>query len=256
MNTPTNSNSSPLGDRPHLDERATYTPRAKVESFIVPLLDRAIREALRNYASPNTDDLALDVGCGRQPFRRTLEQLGYTYIGLDTQQNQDRTVHHVAAIDQALPLDLAAKRFGLIFCTEVLEHVADWEAAFANFATLLRPGGRAIITCPHCYILHEEPYDFWRPTPYALKFFAHRHGLAVLHQDKLGSGFDVLGTQLAAFTPVPKPGAIPGLSHLAAGIMRLRRGIAFRILRTGLLQKLVHDKGPLYLSNLAVLEKP
>lgn len=199
----------------------------------------------------------LDIGCGRQPFRELLEQRGWTYEGLDTQQNSDGSVRFVAAIDGTLPPELAAHPgFGLILCTEVLEHVAHWDAAFVNIASLLAPGGRVVITCPHSYPLHEQPYDFWRPTDHAIRAMALRHGLEVIACERLGSGWDVIGTNLASFSPVPAKGGVPLVSHALAGITRLLRGLLFRLIASGALQSQVADRSPLYQSNLAVLGKP
>ena len=41
----------------------------------------------------------------------------------------------------------------------------------SNVAALLAPGGRVLLTVPHVYRLHEEPYDFWRPTLHAIHYF-------------------------------------------------------------------------------------
>ena len=35
------------------------------------------------------DGRVLDVGCGRQPFRLTIEALGYSYTGVDVEQNPE-----------------------------------------------------------------------------------------------------------------------------------------------------------------------
>jgi len=241
------------GARPALDEWAEYRPRARVEQFMVPLLAEAIPAAIR--ASAPRQGAALDIGCGRQPFRALIESLGLRYIGLDTQQTPDRPVDVIAAIDQPLPVTLTSRGpFWFLLCTEVLEHVADWEAAFANMSSLLGPGGRILITCPHIYRLHEQPYDFWRPTPHAIEFYAHRHGLRIIQLDRLGSGWDVLGTVLATFSPRPAKGSILGI--IPAFLVRTLRSAAFSIIKTRLLQRLIRDSGPLYLSNVAVLEKP
>ena len=89
---------------------------------------------------------ALDVGCGRQPFRRVLEGYGFAYTGMDTQAAEGVT--HVAAIDGALPPETIAEGpFAFLLCTEVLEHVADWTAAFENFARLTSAGSKVLLTC-------------------------------------------------------------------------------------------------------------
>lgn len=251
MNTSTTN--AGLGERPSLDERSAYTPRARQERWIVGNLAREIPAAIDRFA-PRAGR-ALDVGCGRQPFRSLLESSGLAYVGLDTQQNADGTVTHVCAIDAPLPAPLADEPpFAFLLCTEVLEHVADWHAAWRNIAALLAPGGRALITCPHVYPLHEEPYDFWRPTSFALRTFAVRHGLAVVDERRVGDGWDVLGTVLAGMKP--KPAGLGPLSLLAAGWSRVLRAGLLAVAKRRWLASAAPIATKLYLSNLIVVEKP
>jgi SAM-dependent methyltransferase len=242
--------------RPHLDERPDYTPRYPAERFIVPLLKREIEARFRTSMPKVTPgDRALDVGCGRQPFRREIEGAGLRYVGLDTQQNPDCPVDVVAPIDGELPAELLALGpFMFILCTEVLEHVAGWDAAFANFSRLLAPGGRVLLTCPAVYALHEEPYDFWRPTNYAIEAYARRHGLRAVEVARLGTGWDVLGTVISCMLPAPRRGVIGG-GVMVLGFKALKRAVLAAMVR-GWPQKLLDMGGGLYQSNLAVLEKP
>src|SRR5262249_33528831 len=151
-----------------LIERATYVPALPVEEFIVPLLRSKIVPMLESLPVSQGTSRVLDVGCGRQPFRDLFESRGYTYVSTDAQDPLG-IVDYVAEIDRDLPSALVARGpFDFILCTEVLEHVADWQRAFANFSLLLNAGARLLITCPHFYILHERPYDFWRATMYGL----------------------------------------------------------------------------------------
>ena len=50
--------------------------------------------------------------------------------------------------------------FDVVLCTEVLEHVPDPLAALREFARLLKPGGRMILTAPFCSLTHFAPYHF------------------------------------------------------------------------------------------------
>lgn len=50
---------------------------------------------------------------------------------------------------------LPANAFGLVLCSEVLEHVPDPETALHTIARLLRPGGVAIVTTPQRYSVME-----------------------------------------------------------------------------------------------------
>src|SRR5262249_50198528 len=150
-----------------------YVPNSAQDEFIVPLLAERIRRAIAEYAAPApAAGRALDIGCGGQPFRGDLEAIGYAHWGPHVPQNPEGTVDVICAIDDTLPPALLASgRFDFLICTEVLEHVADWESAFRNFSRLLAARGRLLVTCPHFYPLHAEPYDFWRPTPHALRHF-------------------------------------------------------------------------------------
>jgi len=240
--------------RPTLHERSDYQPAYRHEEFIVPLLGKAIEKCLTEYAKPAaTGAKALDVGCGRQPFRRELQSFGYEYVSIDTQQNPDQSVDFICAIDSQLPEELLYRGpFQFLLCTEVMEHVADWDRAFKNFALLLAPGGKILITCPHVYPLHEVPYDFWRPTLYSLRYFANRAGFATIFEKQAGDGWDVIGTALGIAQPNPTGGLF---SELLAKLVSYGRWGAWLILKTRFFQKFV-SLGPMYISNVVVYGQP
>ncbi|MBP1684827.1 MAG: Methyltransferase domain protein [Deltaproteobacteria bacterium] len=241
--------------RPALAERTAYQSQWPAEDFMVPVLRRMIESGIDRYARAAPPDArALDVGCGGQPFRRVLEAMGYRYIGFDALQNPAGTVDVVGAIDEPLPPQLDAQGpFHFILCTEVLEHVARWHVAFANLARLLSPGGRLLITCPHFYPPHEEPYDFWRPTIHAVDWYAREVGLKPLEVRRGGDAADILGTMLAV-TRIRA--ARPRFSdHVLAAVSQLVRRCVAAALRTPWVRQRLVMKGPLYLSLFAVLEK-
>jgi SAM-dependent methyltransferase len=236
--------------RPKVDRRTEYVPSAPQEEFMVPLLRRHIEDALDTYATDGGE--ALDVGCGRQPFRSAVELHGYDYVGLDVEPGPG--VDHVGAIDEPLPPEIGSDRFSLVLCLEVLEHVADWKAAFANLAHVLAPGGTLLVTCPHFYQLHEEPYDFWRPTTHALELHGSAVGLEVVEIAAAGDAWDLLGTALATIDPVARDRRF-GSRALARVIRRGRRTLLF-LLQTRRLQDRVRLNGPLYISNVAIFREP
>ena len=244
--------------RPDILEKAEYLPGLPVEEFIVPLLRQYIEDALTTCATgAPLHSRALDVGCGRQPFRKKLESIGYSYTSMDVHQSPEDTVDIICAIDEPLPLELTScQPFHFVFCTEVMEHVADWDMAFKNLATLMEPGGRLLITCPHFYILHEEPYDFWRATPHALRYFADRVGFKILYQETAGDAWDILGTLLANCNPSPVSKTI--LNRGITKLVRLSQQALFNLLLKRWLQKVVQLHGiygRFYLSNIIVFEK-
>ena len=226
---------------------------------MVRLLRGHIEPTLRRELGGSARLRVLDVGCGGQPFRPLIEGLGHDYAGADT-QNPLGIVDHLFEIDGRIPDNLAAAGgFDFILCTEVLEHVADWDRAFANFSRLLAPGGRMLLTCPFVYVLHEEPHDFWRPTSHALKHFAVKHGLDAIDVQRIGSAWDVIGTVLGASYGCVKPtwGRLDYrfTAYLVDKLLRL----TFRLLQSGALQgrvSLRNDRLPLYLTNVASFHKP
>lgn len=241
-----------MSQRPEIQERATYSPQFKSETFIVPVLKGALDAAIEKYAP--AAGAALDVGCGGQPFRSALESKGLRYVSLDAHASPPISVDFLCPIDGPLPAGLLnAGPFDFILCTEVLEHVADWPAAFANLAALLKQGGRLLITAPHFYYLHEEPCDFFRPTTHALAHFAGRHGLGVVEIRQLGDAWDILGTLLAGcrFKALDRSFT----SRLLAWTFWKLRDWIFRRLAKGNIRRRVSFTGPTYLSNLIVLER-
>lgn len=247
-----------IDERPQLERRSDYLPSAPQEEFIVPLLKVAIEAQIDRLLSPRQSKNAprvLDAGCGGQPFRTRIEKMGASYYSLDVSAPAGIKVDFIAPIDEKqLPESIYQRGpYDLILCSEVLEHVAEWDNAFANFYHLLAPSGHIILTCPHFFPLHEEPYDFWRPTHYAVRFFAKKHGLEVEEDEKLGSGWDVLGTLLARQSFLPRTRSFT--SRAANRVCWVMGRWLFALLRSRRLQDSVVDRGPFYLANFFVLRK-
>jgi SAM-dependent methyltransferase len=241
-----------MSDAPMIARRSEYEPEAREERFIVPLLRDAIADALARHAPP-AGSRVLDAGCGEQPLRAGLERSGLQYHSLDLQQNAIGSVEYIGAIDTDLPAAMPRESFSLIVCTEVLEHVARWDRAFANIASLLTRGGRVIVTSPFVYPLHEEPHDYWRPTPYAVRDAATANGLKVIDERQLGDSWDVLGTVLSATWTFPADARFG--SRVRAAIARRAHAWLWRALDSGSLRSRVALRGPWFLSTLAVLER-
>ena len=256
QNTDCSTPGANAASRPALHERTHYVPNLPQEEFIVPLLRREISSCIERYASPARGAAkAVDVGCGGQPFRGLLQQVGYSYCGVDANADGGPPVDVVCAADEPLPEDLLRRGpFDFLLCTEVVEHLSDWQTTFANFNAILAPGGRALITAPFFYQLHEEPYDFWRPTLHAIEYYARREGLRTLYRQAAGDGWDVVGTMLGTCKFLPSSTRVR--DRVLAKAIRVASRFAFRAIVRGKVQPRVRAEAPLYLSNVVVLEKP
>ncbi|MGW4933553.1 class I SAM-dependent methyltransferase [Streptomyces sp. NPDC004166] len=90
-------------------------------------------------AGPRTPLSVLDAGCGRGWFARALARGGHRVDAFD--------------VSSAAVADLSGWRsprpYDVVLCLDVLFHVLDedaWAAALCNLASLVRPGGRLIVT--------------------------------------------------------------------------------------------------------------
>lgn len=234
--------------------RTDYKAMRRLDRWMVPLLESAIETRIEQCSTGTPGKTCLDVGCGGQPLRALLTASGFEYVSLDVGQNLAGTVDFIGAIDEPLPPPLIARTFDLIVCTEVLEHVANWPAAFDNLARLLKPGGKLLITCPQIWVPHEEPADYFRPTSWALAYHGKRAGLKALEITRLGDGYDVLGTVLAAVRLRAPPGR-PWM-WIIAGPAALFRKMVLALLGCRAMKQVIHLRTALYLNTVAVFEKP
>jgi SAM-dependent methyltransferase len=123
-----------------------YAGRIDVESQMSP---PAVREALRQHVPMLTSEgPVLDLGTGGG---WNLAALGEDRVfGCDVSMAALRRAgdRSVLAADGAL-LPFPDRTFGAVVCTEVLEHVDDPAAVFAEIARVLRPEGVAYVTTPN-----------------------------------------------------------------------------------------------------------
>ena len=224
------------------------------EFFATPLLRKSIDDSLARIGKPIEGARVLDIGAGECPLRGRLEDAGYQYESLDIEQNHRRTIDHVARIDRSLPESLLAQEgYDLLVLTEVLEHVPDWAKAFENLASLLKVGGLCIITTPFFYMLHEEPYDFWRSTDHALRHFAASHGFEVFHSQRNGDGWDVLGTLLCSTSVCRRKKSF--MAYLATLPVWFFHKLLKMFFKSRALHGLVDFQMRYYLGNFFVLRK-
>jgi ubiquinone/menaquinone biosynthesis C-methylase UbiE len=126
----------------------------------------AVRSALPEVSGKRV----LDAGCGSGYYSAWLAERGAEVVGVDaseemiaeaTDRHGDAATFRVADLRE--PLDAFEDgSFDLVVSQLALEHVEDWETPMAEFARLLAPGGRLVVSCDHPFttyfvIEHEEP---------------------------------------------------------------------------------------------------
>ena len=92
----------------------------------------------------------LDVGCAKGRFVNALSAAGARVTGIDSSW---RLLHAAASsqpgrffvLSSATRLPFADASYDALLCVEVIEHIPEFDRAFAEMARVLKPGGRAII---------------------------------------------------------------------------------------------------------------
>jgi len=96
----------------------------------------------------------LDLGCGAGRFVAALRDAGADAVGVELAEaalqraraNASGADLRLVEGDGSLPLEHASVDF--VWCSEVLEHVADTEHLLLEVRRVLRPGGRLLVTVP------------------------------------------------------------------------------------------------------------
>ncbi len=132
----------------------------------------------------------LDVGAGCGFFSRAALEQGFHVTAIEPAKSC-RDVYELMNGFQPLPgmltTDFALahrEAFDVVLMSQVLEHVADVEAAAAHIAALLRPGGIAVIAVPHfgSWLSRlQGTKDMFLVPPEHLSFFS-RAGLTTLFE--------------------------------------------------------------------------
>lgn len=91
---------------------------------------------------------ALDVGCRDGKQSRWLAQRGYEVTSIDIEPNLPGA--QVVDANRALPFE--DHSFDLIWCSEVIEHLADPAFSLAELVRITRPGGDLVLTTPNSYM--------------------------------------------------------------------------------------------------------
>jgi len=83
-----------------------------------------------------------------------------------------------------------------VVCLEVIEHLRDPASALSEIRRVLKPDGRAWISIPFMYPIHNEPYDFQRFTEYGLRREAARARLEILDLEHSGQAVRAAGLMM------------------------------------------------------------
>jgi 2-polyprenyl-3-methyl-5-hydroxy-6-metoxy-1,4-benzoquinol methylase len=190
------------------------------------VIDHALKAALEM----GTTRSMLEYGAGMGDLIRRLVAAGWsgTITGADLFARPEGLPEKVAWVQEDLnrPLKLPDASFDLVVSTEVIEHLENPRAVAREFARLLRPGGRVLLTTPNqeslrslLSLLLNRHFVLFQDSCYPA------HITALLAKD-LERIFREAGFDEITFSYVPY-GGIPKFPHVtwqqvSAGLLRGR----------------------------------
>lgn len=130
----------------------------------------------------------LDIGCADRWMEGHLPK-GCEYLGLDyPPTGHDLYGSRPDVFADAARLPFCDASVDTVLIIEVLEHLRHPAEALAEIARVLRPQGRALVSIPFLYPIHDAPHDYQRLTSHGLCRDMEAAGLRIeTMQPRLGS---------------------------------------------------------------------
>lgn len=140
-----------------------------------------------------------DLGCGEAPYRDWLLHYAERYVGVDWPQNLHQVKADIAAnLNEPLPIDDQVA--DTVVSLQVLEHLCEPARMLAEAYRILKPGGRIVLQVPWQWWVHEAPYDFFRYTPYGLRYLLEGAGFSGVEVKPQGGFFTMVTMKLNYFS--------------------------------------------------------
>lgn len=165
---------------------------------------------IRKYVRGNL----IDLGCGHVPMYEMYKDV----ISSHTCADWSDTFHKNKLLDvvcdlNKMPLPFDNNAYDTVLLSEVLEHIRKPEQLIHEIYRIQKPNGFLLLSVPFYYPIHEQPFDYYRYTQYALRSMLEEVGYQIVEMEATGGAFESTVNLLAKIMmKLPKLGqyfAIP-----------------------------------------------
>lgn len=155
----------------------------------------------------------LDLGCGHVPYYEIYRSITTETVCVDWENTFHKNKLLDSVVDLNKPLPIESDSFNTVLLMDVLEHVARPFELIAEISRVLRPDGKLIVSVPFLYWLHEQPYDFFRYTEFALTNMCESNALHVISLKPYGGLPEILADSTGKC--ICALGKLPGLAYVS-----------------------------------------
>lgn len=134
----------------------------------------------------------VDLGCGKAPLLSAYCHHVDSVLLADWANSYHDNPLLDLVCDLNKVLELPTDGFDTIVMSDVLEHIAEPAGLLRECGRILAPGGRLILNVPFLYSLHEEPYDYFRYTRFALSKLLEEAGFKEILVEEIGGPVEVV----------------------------------------------------------------
>lgn len=165
-------------------------------------------DALLEKYAPLYRGVLYDFGCGESPYRAFFLQYAERYVGVDWAGSPHDTRADIAAdLNEPIPID--SEVADTIVSLSVLEHLREPGRMLSEAFRILKPNGALILQVPWQWRIHEAPHDYFRYTPFGLRYLLQKAGFARIEVVPQSGFFTMLVLKLNYFSNRLVRGPLP-----------------------------------------------
>lgn len=140
-----------------------------------------------------------DLGAGEAPYKDFFLRYAQRYVAVDWAISCHNTnVDIDADLNKILPIDSAVA--DTVVSISVMEHLCEPQVMLGEAFRILKPGGNIVVQVPWQWWIHEAPYDFFRYSPYGLKYLFEKAGFTAINIEAQAGFFTTVALKLNYFS--------------------------------------------------------